>query len=220
MDSLGTDFDTVDFDTVDFDTVLTRGSLVALALAAAWALLLVLAVAVEARSGGRVRLAERAGCPPAVRLWLLGLFVAFFATAAPAQASDPGPHPGPRPHSGATHIGAALDGLPLPDRVAGGPAGPVPSPRTAPTSNTIARTGAGAVVDTVASKVGGTVRAGDCLWRIAAEHLGADATDADVARYVAALYAANRQVIGPDPDLVVPGQQLVFPATITLPEDS
>jgi hypothetical protein len=51
VDSLGT----------DFDTVLTRSAVVALALAATWALALVLAVAVEARSGGRVRLAERAG---------------------------------------------------------------------------------------------------------------------------------------------------------------
>ena len=209
MDSLGT----------DFDTVLTRGATVALTLAALWALLLVLAVAVEARSGGRVRIAERAGCPPAVRLWLLGLFVALFATAAPAQASDPGPHTGPRPHSGAAPVGAALDGLPLPDRVVGGGhTRQVAPPRTSPTSHAVARTAAGTGSRTV-------VRAGDSLWRIAAQHLaaqhlGADATDADVARYVAAVYAANQQVIGPDPDLLLPGEHLDFPATTTLPEDS
>ena len=53
-----------------------------------------------------------------------------------------------------------------------------------------------------------TVRRGDSLWAVAARHLGADATDSQVAREWPRWYAANRSVIGDDPDLLVPGQQL------------
>lgn len=55
------------------------------------------------------------------------------------------------------------------------------------------------------------VRPGDCLWSIAAEHLPADADDADVARAWPAWYAANVETIGADPDLLLPGQELVVP---------
>ncbi|MFC3806479.1 LysM peptidoglycan-binding domain-containing protein [Terrabacter sp. MAHUQ-38] len=53
-----------------------------------------------------------------------------------------------------------------------------------------------------------TVRRGDSLWALAARHLGAGASDAQVAREWPRWYAANRSVIGDDPDLLVPGQQL------------
>lgn len=55
------------------------------------------------------------------------------------------------------------------------------------------------------------VHRGDTLWGIAARHLGAQATDQDVADAWPRWYAANRDVIGPDPDLIVPGQRLVVP---------
>lgn len=176
MDSLGT----------DFDTLLTRGAVYALLGAAVWAVLVVAAVAVEARSRGRIRLAERTGCPPAVRLWLLGLFVALFTTVAPANASDSGAGPA---------IGTAVDGLPLPDRAVDRPAAPRPSTATV------------------------VVRAGDSLWQIARNALARDADDADVATTVRALYTRNRDVIGPDPDLLRPGQRLDFPDPTTLPEE-
>lgn len=96
----------------DFDTALTRGALAALVLAAAWVVVVVAAVAVEARSAGRIRLAERTGCPPVVRWWLLGLFVVLLAGVSPAEASDSGSQTGPGT------IGPALDGLPLPGRAA------------------------------------------------------------------------------------------------------
>ena len=53
-----------------------------------------------------------------------------------------------------------------------------------------------------------TVRRGDSLWALAARHLGAGASDAQVAREWPRWYAANRSVIGDDPDLLVPGRQL------------
>lgn len=55
------------------------------------------------------------------------------------------------------------------------------------------------------------VHRGDSLWSIAARHLGPDAGDAEVARAWPQWYAANRDVIGDDPDLVLPGQILRIP---------
>ncbi|UNX55829.1 LysM peptidoglycan-binding domain-containing protein [Georgenia sp. TF02-10] len=56
-----------------------------------------------------------------------------------------------------------------------------------------------------------TVVPGDSLWRIAAAHLPPGADDAAIAAEWPRWYAANRAVIGPDPDLIHPGQQLQAP---------
>lgn len=56
-----------------------------------------------------------------------------------------------------------------------------------------------------------TVRRGDTLWAIVARHLGAEADDAEIAHQWPRWYAANRAVIGADPDLIQPGTQLVPP---------
>jgi nucleoid-associated protein YgaU len=57
---------------------------------------------------------------------------------------------------------------------------------------------------------------GDCLWHIAtarlAEGQAAPPTDAEIAAEVHAWWAANADVIGPDPDLLLPGQVLRPPA--------
>lgn len=55
---------------------------------------------------------------------------------------------------------------------------------------------------------------GDCLWDIAARRLsasGAPVTDAAVAARVHAWWTANADVIGPNPDLILPGQVLRAP---------
>ncbi len=57
-----------------------------------------------------------------------------------------------------------------------------------------------------------TVQPGDSLWRIAAHTLGPDATDADIDNAWRAWYFTNHEVIGDDPDVIVPGQALVAPA--------
>lgn len=57
------------------------------------------------------------------------------------------------------------------------------------------------------------VRRGDTLWDLAARHLGPGATSADVAQEWPRWYTANLGVIGPDPDLILPGQQLRVPGT-------
>ena len=57
---------------------------------------------------------------------------------------------------------------------------------------------------------------GDCLWDIAAGDLarrtGGTPTDAEVATAVDAWWQANAAVIGPDPDLLLPGQVLRPPS--------
>jgi nucleoid-associated protein YgaU len=55
------------------------------------------------------------------------------------------------------------------------------------------------------------VRAGDCLWRIAARHLGAAATNAAIDAAWRAIYAVNRAAIGDDPNLIHPGLTLTLP---------
>ena len=54
---------------------------------------------------------------------------------------------------------------------------------------------------------------GDCLWTIAAHHLPSSASDADIDGAWRLWYAANRAVIGDDPNLILPGQQLRPPIT-------
>lgn len=55
------------------------------------------------------------------------------------------------------------------------------------------------------------VRPGDSLWAIVGRHLGPDATDGAIATEWPRWYAANRAVIGADPDLIHPGQRLAPP---------
>ena len=57
------------------------------------------------------------------------------------------------------------------------------------------------------------VQRGDTLWSIAARRLGPRAGDAAIAASWPRWYAANRSVIGADPDLILPGQQLRAPWT-------
>lgn len=76
-----------------------------------------------------------------------------------------------------------LEGLPLPDRPVAG--------RTAPQL----------VV----------VRPGDSLWAIAERELGPQASETQIAHRWPQWYRANRDVIGADPDLILPGTVLQSP---------
>ena len=58
------------------------------------------------------------------------------------------------------------------------------------------------------------VRVGDCLWDLAQARLPDAASSQDVERAWRSLYRANRSRIGPDPDLLRPGTDLVLPATL------
>lgn len=83
-----------------------------------------------------------------------------------------------------------LAGLPLPDRAVGGATIPT---RSEPPPATV------------------VVRAGDSLWALAERDLGPAASPAEVARHARRLHRLNRAVVGPDPDLIHPGQQLRLP---------
>lgn len=60
-----------------------------------------------------------------------------------------------------------------------------------------------------------TVRPGDSLWRIAAAHLPADASLAEIAEQWPRWYQANTDTIGSDPELIHPGQALDHPERST-----
>jgi hypothetical protein len=79
-----------------------------------------------------------------------------------------------------------------------------PQPDVAAVAATSRRGAGGSPVEVV-------VHRGDSLWSVAARHLGPAATDREVAAEWPRWYAANRAVIGPDPDLVLPGQVLRAP---------
>lgn len=60
-----------------------------------------------------------------------------------------------------------------------------------------------------------TVRPGETLWAIAADHLPKGASSEQIAHFWPRWFETNRQVIGEDPSLILPGMKLQAPA----PED-
>lgn len=123
-------------------------------------------------------------------------------TAVVATAPDPGFAP-----PGATSSGTAATAEPG--------SGAAPDPGFLPTRPVVRRIVAPAVISPpggLPAPGGVVVHRGDTLWAIAARDLGPHATDAEVAARWPRWYAANRQVIGPDPDRILPGQVLVRPA--------
>lgn len=126
---------------------------------------------------------RRHHCSPAV---LLVLGLSTVGATVPAAATGWDGAPGPR-----------LDGLRLPDLPAARvPAAARPTERAACHPSSV------------------VVAPGDSLWTIAAEQL-VTATSAPTVRAVARSWprwhAINRDVIGPDPDLLLPGQRLEHP---------
>lgn len=70
-------------------------------------------------------------------------------------------------------------------------------------------------VDAATAAGGVVVVPGDTLWGIAAAHLPEGAAPGAVAEQWPRWWSANRSVIGDDPDLIRPGQQLQAPAGST-----
>jgi len=186
-------------------------ALVALLSLVAWGLVLWLAVTALLTTAGRLpglagavaRTAVRRVAPAAVRRAVevaLGAgLVTGTCAAAPAAAAPPpstsvvaAAAPAPAP-SGARAAGLELD---WPD-----------------TDGHEAGVEAGAVVAPV------VVRPGDTLWRVAERTLhastGAQPSAAQVARSWPRWWSANREVIGNDPDLILPGTALTAPEQVT-----
>lgn len=61
------------------------------------------------------------------------------------------------------------------------------------------------------------VRPGDSLWAITARRLSPTADDAEITAGWRALYARNRAVVGDDPSLIHPGQELTLPDDLEEP---
>lgn len=109
-------------------------------------------------------------------------------------AADPG-SPGATPSvpaTSATTGPARPTSTPIPSRVETAEAAAVGGAPTGPAQNVV-------------------VRHGDCLWDIARRFLPAGASDAAIAAAWPAWYETNRVTIGPDPDLILPGQVLTVP---------
>ncbi|MFC8600453.1 LysM peptidoglycan-binding domain-containing protein [Isoptericola sp. NPDC057191] len=89
------------------------------------------------------------------------------------------------------------------DRAGSAGADPAAAPvARAPTSREGTATGVGSRV----------VLRGDTLWAIARDRLGGTPSDAETLREVTRWHETNRDVIGPDPDRILPGQILRAPA--------
>ena len=175
-----------------FDAVLVVVCEAAALVGVGWLWLLVSLVMLDAARGLEQR---RPGVPALVRRGVLlacGLGLAGgLATPAYADASDRSASP----RVGATSVVA---GLQLPDRTT---TTRHRSPSTTPAATPEDRVPSRTVV----------VAPGDTLWDLAVADLPHGADVALVAAHWRAIHAANRAVIGPDPDLIHPGQRLRLP---------
>ncbi|MEX2291076.1 MAG: LysM domain-containing protein [Mycobacteriales bacterium] len=179
--------------------------LVALLALLAWGLTTWLALTVALTAGGHLpgltgrafaaaarRIAPTAVCR-AVEV-TLGLTVALGMCGAPPAVAAPGAPVAPRAPAVPD---AAPDAL-------GGP-GVVPAAVPGVSLDWGAATAAGPVV----------VRPGDSLWRLAAQDLrrrgGAAPSNAEIAQAWPSWWAANREAVGDDPDVIQPGTRLTPP---------
>lgn len=198
-----------------------------LAIALWWFLGMVLAVvAALLHKAGHAAAAAAAGAlAPAFmkRLAAAAVGINLIAGAGAAQAADPLPTVNPgqsvslpqSPLNAAVHPqwGPTADVSGHNAGTAGGTSGAEdpasahwqPSTRI-PSTNVFIRPGRS---DAAAQTV--VVRAGDSLWSIAAGHLGPLATDAEIAAHWPRWYERNRDIIGGNPHLIIPGQVFVAP---------
>ena len=177
-------------------TLVAAGTLVQLTLAA-WVVLAIV-LASTARTSRLVRHLAPTALRGALFVGAAGAVGAL--TLAPAHADQAAGH-----HDAAIH---SVDGLQLPDRPSAAPAEHRShDARTiqAPTARTAER------APRPATRAEVVVRRGDTLWGIAARHLPPDSTDGEIAMATRHWHESNRDVIGDDPDLILPGQHLTSP---------
>ncbi|MCU6480056.1 LysM peptidoglycan-binding domain-containing protein [Arthrobacter sp. A2-55] len=157
-------------------------------------------------------MAAGGGTAPVDPTWRAGTVAA--APAIPGVAATAGGGAAPGDVSAAAGGGAAVNPAWTPHGPATDP-GPLVSPARRPAAGhpaagrqvgnvqdkSVPESGAGTVV----------VQGGDTLWSIVATSLGPDASDVEVADAWPRWYQANRAVIGPDPNIILPGQVLLTP---------
>lgn len=178
-------------DAVGFGDALVRGCAAVAVVGVCWLWLVATLAVLEAAGPRPVRSRM---VPATVRSLVLAACGVAALSMAPAASAGPAPTSPSRP-AAVEGVLDRLEGLPLPDRAVDAP--PAPERGEPPSRR--------------------TVRPGDNLWRLAETDLrdrtGAWPSDAEVAVGTARLYAANRAVIGADPDLILPGQRLRLPRT-------
>lgn len=197
---------------------------------AGWLALLFLAGTVETLSGSPVaralapvhaltqRIAPDLG--PRFAAGLVGSVVVL-TSAGTAQAQEvPAGHPPTQVEamvSPDVHQPARTGAAPSPDRhqPAGPEAHPSPDPGWRPTASAGYQSPDPTVIELVsrgsAEPDTVVVRTGDTLWDIAARHLGPEADAASIATEWPRWHEVNRESIGADPDLLLPGTVLVPP---------
>lgn len=170
-------------------------------LALGWLWVMTTAVIVTASGGRPARPVP--GCPDWLRRAILaGCGLALVSgLGSPALAEDHRPDP------------PGLSGLSLPDRAHVQPWADLPAREPTGQPPTGSRRRDHDRTETHPATV--RVRPGDSLWRIASTLLPDGATDREVARLASSLHRANHDVIGPDPDLILPEQRLHVPADPT-----
>ncbi|MBT9255889.1 hypothetical protein KMZ32_10425 [Phycicoccus sp. MAQZ13P-2] len=201
---------------VAVDDALVAAAAALAVLGLGWLVLTLVLAALAGAPGavgrGAARLAA-AVTPRAARQLAALLLGAGVVTAGAGTASAASGGPGlPDPGWSATAVVGAPAVAGSTDPASPGPA-PDPgwtpdAPRVRPQPDVGVVSGRFSVTDADAV----VVHRGDSLWTLAAHHLGPGATDAEVARAWPRWYAANRAVIGADPDLLLPGQVLRVPA--------
>ncbi len=167
----------------DFDSALAALASLLLVAISAWILSCVALAFLASRTGVALRL-SRAITPRFLRRALF-LGAAGALAIGPAMAGSTGQGPQGQDQGSVSRV---LDGLRLPDRPMG------LQPRhvlTAPATY--------------------TVKPGDTLWAIAARDLDPTTSPMEIAAAMLRWYAANRSLIGADPNLIFPGQQLNRP---------
>jgi hypothetical protein len=194
-----------DLGAAGFDSLLVWGCAAAATAVTCWLWLVATLVTLDAARGVP---AARRGVPVALRRAVLVLCgVALTGgLAAPALAGE-------TTSTGPGTPAQLLEGLRLPERADVAPAA---DHGRAPRSAAAVAAGPGAAP--VAAPAAPTtpestvvVSPGDTLWDLAAEELGPRASDEETAAAWPALYALNRDLIGPDPGRIEPGQRLVLP---------
>ncbi len=185
-------------------------------LAWAWGAVGLLLTALSALPGlagavGRVLLR---GVLPASARRATALALGVGLVTAPALTGCTTPPPGPAVVLAAGTATPSVPDWPAAPTLSDQPTDPAPP---APASASPAAASPAAVPDWPAPAPGAhVVLRGECLWSIAEADLrvrtGADPAPAAVAAAVQRWWAANAEVIGDDPDLLLPGQVLTPPA--------
>ena len=216
------------------DSLVVAAVLLAGAGAALGVAVLTAAALAESLLGWRPR--ATAALPAPVRRFLIGSVAAALVAGvavpasadevypgwAPAVATSPSASPSPTPGPTLEVAAASPSPSPVVTAAADPPvelhaesaAGPLPETherRTAEAPRPAPAAGLEATPDQNSVHV---VARGESLWRIAAELLGPEATNAQIAEAWPAIYEANRALIGADPGLILPGQELTIPQEV------